>query len=78
MGDRAKSIGRFAFLPFGVGHRVCIGQRFALQEAAVMMAVIFRKIRLNWIESEPHPWPLMRITTRPQESLKMRVEWRKA
>ena len=75
LGERAKSIGRFDFLPFGVGHRVCIGQRFALQEAAVMMAVLFRKIRLNWIDGEAHPWPLMRITTRPQETLKMNVEW---
>ncbi|MEP3654116.1 MAG: cytochrome P450 [Litorimonas sp.] len=75
-GDRAKGIGRFDFLPFGVGHRVCIGQRFALQEAAVMMAVMFRKIRLHWIEEETHPWPLMRITTRPENPLKMRVEWR--
>ncbi len=76
MRERAKEIGRFSFLPFGVGHRVCIGQRFALQEAAVIMAVIFKKVRLNWIEGEAHPWPLMRITTRPQETLRMQVEHR--
>lgn len=76
MGERAKSIGRFDFLPFGVGHRVCIGQRFALQEAAIMMALLFRKVRLHWIEGEAHPWPLMRITTRPEKPLKMRIEWR--
>ena len=78
MGERGKTIGRFDFLPFGVGHRVCIGQRFALQEAAIMMVVLFRKLRLNWIEAEAHPWPMMRITTRPAEPLKMRVDWRKA
>ena len=76
IGERGKSIGRFDFLPFGVGHRVCIGQRFALQEAAIMMVVLFRKIRLHWIDTEDHPWPLMRITTRPETALKMRVEWR--
>ena len=76
IGVRGETIGRFDFLPFGVGHRVCIGQRFALQEAAVMMAVLFRKIRLNWPDNEPHPWPMMRITTRPQEPLRLRVEWR--
>ena len=76
IGERGKSIGRFDFLPFGVGHRVCIGQRFALQEAAVMMAVLFRKIRLHWVDGDPHPWPLMRITTRPEKPLKMRVAWR--
>ena len=76
IGERGKSIGRFDFLPFGVGHRVCIGQRFALQEAAIMMVVLFRKIRLHWVEAETHPWPLMRITTRPEKPMKMRVEWR--
>ena len=76
IGERGKSIGRFSFLPFGVGHRICIGQRFALQEAAVIMAVLLRKIRLHWVGGEAHPWPLMRITTRPENSLKMRVEWR--
>lgn len=76
MGDRGKSIDRFAFLPFGVGHRVCIGQRFALQEAAIMMAVLLRKIRLHWVTGETHPWPLMRVTTRPEKPLKMRVQWR--
>ena len=73
MGARGEAIGRFAFLPFGVGHRVCIGQRFALQEAAVMMAVIFRRYRFEWIEGEPHPWPLMRITTRPEKPLCMQI-----
>ena len=76
MGERKKAIARFNFLPFGVGHRVCIGQRFALQEAAIMMAVLFSKIRLHWIADERHPWPLMRITTRPEKPLNMRVEWR--
>lgn len=76
MGDRGKSIDRFAFLPFGVGHRVCIGQRFALQEAAIMMAVLLRKIRLHWVTGETHPWPLMRVTTRPEKPLRMRVQWR--
>lgn len=76
MGERGSAIGRFNFLPFGVGHRICIGQRFALQEAAIIMVVLFRKIRLNWVEGESHPWPLMRITTRPEKPLKMKVEWR--
>ena len=74
--ERARSIGRFDFLPFGVGHRVCIGQKFALQEAAIIMAILFRKIRLHWVDGETHPWPLMRITTRPEKPLRMRVEWR--
>ena len=42
-----------------------------------MMVVLFRQLQLNWIETEAHPWPMMRITTRPAEPLKLRVDWRK-
>ncbi len=69
-------IERFAYLPFGLGHRVCIGQQFAMQEAAIMIAVIFKRLRLNWIDGTPHPWPVMRITTRPAKPLMMRVKKR--
>ena len=69
-------IDRFGYLPFGVGHRVCIGQRFALQEAAIIIAVVFRRLRLNWIDGTSHPWPKMRITVRPEKPLIMVVEQR--
>jgi len=74
--EARASIDRFAYLPFGLGHRVCIGQRFAMQEAAVMIAVIFRRLRLNWTPGQPEPWPVMRITTRPEKPMLMRVERR--
>lgn len=75
--DVRAEIGRFSYLPFGVGHRICIGQRFAMQEAAIMMAVIFRAIRLNWVDGQDHPWPLMRITTRPEKPIFMKVSRRR-
>jgi cytochrome P450 len=69
-----KSLHRFQYLPFGLGHRVCIGQRFALQEAAIIMATLFRRYRFTL--AGEHPWPLMRITTKPEKPLLMRVEQR--
>lgn len=49
---------QFAYLPFGAGPRVCIGQNFALMEACLVAATILRK----W---EPAP-----LATMPKPSAK--------
>ncbi len=66
------SIGRFAYLPFGAGPRICIGQLFAMQEAVIVLACILRRLRLRY--SGPTPKPLHRITLRPDVPLKMHIE----
>jgi len=69
--EQKKTLHRFQYLPFGLGHRVCIGQKFALQEAAIIMAVLFKSYQFEL--AGEHPWPLMRITTKPEKALEMRV-----
>ncbi len=44
--NRGK-IGRFQFLPFGAGPRVCIGATFALQEAVIALAVLMQAFPLR-------------------------------
>jgi cytochrome P450 len=41
----ARAIERYAYLPFGVGPRVCIGAAFALQEATLVLATLMRQLR---------------------------------
>ncbi|MBX1782093.1 cytochrome P450, partial [Campylobacter coli] len=36
-----------AYLPFGVGERICIGQGFAMQEAILILANILKTYKLE-------------------------------
>jgi cytochrome P450 len=67
-----ETIGRFAYLPFGAGPRVCIGMGFAMQEALIALPAILQSFRLELEPGFPVE-PLARITLRPRYGLKMRL-----
>jgi cytochrome P450 len=70
-GEREK-IGRFQYLPFGAGPRVCIGATFALQEAVIALAVLMHRYRFD-VTPQTKPWPVQKLTTQPAGGLPMRV-----
>jgi len=43
----AKRIPKFAYYPFGGGQRICIGNSFALMEAAIILAAIGQRYRFT-------------------------------
>ena len=43
----AKRIPKYAYYPFGGGPRVCIGNTFALMEAAIMLATVGQRYRFT-------------------------------
>lgn len=66
--DRPKH----AYLPFGGGPRICIGNSFAMMEHAIVLAAVVRRWRLESIPGhEVRTEP--RITLRPRGGLQMRV-----
>ena len=74
-GKAREAIDRFAYLPFGVGPRICIGATFAIQEASIMVATIMRHFTLEMV-SGPTPWPVQKVTLRPKGGLPMIVRRR--
>src|SRR5437764_3187881 len=55
---------RFAYLPFGIGPRVCIGAQFALTEATLVLARLVRQFEIARADSRP-VIPVAAITVRP-------------
>jgi cytochrome P450 len=77
LGSARACIDRFAYLPFGVGPRICIGSGFALQEATLVVATIMKHFRLEPVPGRP-VWPVLRVTLRPDGGLPMVVRRRNA
>jgi cytochrome P450 len=70
LGDEQEARPRYAFVPFGGGPRVCIGEPFARMEAAMIVASIGRAWRFEGAtSSEPELQAV--ITLRPRGGLPM-------
>ncbi len=64
-----------AYMPFGLGHRMCLGKNFAIQEAMIVLVYLLQRCRLRLVNKEsvePEPG----ITLRVRNKLMMNIEWR--
>lgn len=66
---RAPTWPRFAYLPFGAGPRVCIGQNFGLMEACLVVATILQRWRPVSVSGAVAPEP--KFSLRPRGGLPM-------
>ncbi|MFB7665896.1 cytochrome P450 [Kitasatospora sp. NPDC056138] len=73
--EREARIPRHAYLPFGAGHRVCIGNHHALLNGHVVLATLAQQARLRPVDG-PAPVEEPMVTLRPKGGLPMRVERR--
>lgn len=71
--ERRKDFDRYAYIPFGAGPHTCIGSQFALMEAQVILASIYRKYRAERPHGEPVVRPLATITLRPEPAIRRRI-----
>jgi cytochrome P450 len=73
--DAVRSRPRLAYLPFGAGRRLCLGEDFAWMQGVLVLAAVARRFRLllapgQTIEPEPN------VTLRPRGGLRMQLAHR--
>ncbi|WP_324671572.1 cytochrome P450 [Hymenobacter sp. GOD-10R] len=65
----------YAYVPFGGGPRLCIGNQFALTEMQLVLLEMLRRFEVGWIEQPPvQLQPL--ITLRPRQEIQLRFRAR--
>jgi cytochrome P450 len=72
--DRAALIPQHAYIPFGAGPHVCIGNTFATMEMVLALATIVTQRRLTLPPGHPPVIPDALIAIRPRDGLNLRVE----
>ncbi|MFC5462531.1 cytochrome P450 [Massilia niabensis] len=65
----APDIERGAFIPFGTGPRVCVGQHLALAEMTTIAAMFLQRFSVSAPEGMAPPEPVFNISLRPRGAL---------
>lgn len=66
---------RYAYFPFGGGPRTCLGNRFSILEAQLLMALIVQRYRVD-LQPECRPQPEPMITLRPRDRIEVALRSR--
>jgi cytochrome P450 len=70
-----ERIPRYAYLPFGGGPRVCIGNGFAMMEMRLILATVAQHYKLS-MEPDEAIRPIQLVTLRPSGPVRMKIERR--
>lgn len=74
--EREAALPRFAYLPFGGGRRVCIGNQFALMEGQIILATLAGRLEFSPVSARPRNTEAL-FTLRPKGGMPLVVQQRK-
>ncbi len=75
--ENEKKLPRLAYIPFGAGPRICIGNHFALMEGHLMLATFAQRVIFELVPGQQViPDPGKTITIWPRHNLMMKVKHR--
>lgn len=69
----APPVPRGAYLPFGAGPRVCLGQHLAMTEMTVVAAMLLQRFALSIPDGMTPPRPVMNVTLRPDQPMRLTI-----
>lgn len=75
--ENEKLLPRYAYLPFGAGPRICIGNHFAQMEGHLLLATLAQRVAFELVPDQTIlPDPNKTLTIRPNVPMKMIVRRR--
>ncbi|NIW98222.1 MAG: cytochrome P450, partial [Phycisphaerae bacterium] len=67
-----RRIPKYAYIPFGTGPRICIGQALSLMQIRLILATVAQKYRLV-LPPDQSIKPTLFLTMRPDKEMYMQV-----
>lgn len=75
--EREKQLPRHAYLPFGAGPRICIGNHFSMMEGHLLLATLAQRVSFSLVSNQSPAVDLARhLTLRPDGALNVAVKKR--
>jgi len=74
--ERKKQRHKYAYIPFGAGQRMCIGNNFAMMEMKVVLTMFLQNFKLSMAKDAPEVVPEAMVTLSPKNGILMDVKLR--